>query len=235
MAKHRTLPHRIERTRNKHSRAVLKGNTIVIRLARGLSKNEEQQHIHDLLKRMHEHVLKEREKTLIDPFRPLLEGAERMHLRLPSGKAYRLVLFPGKRTRVTRSPDGFCITISPNIRRAGLHRLLWNIIARTELASVEHFVHDLNRKTYRVRTSGIRIRFMTSQWGSCSQRGVIMLNAALLLMPPSILEYVIIHELAHRKVKDHSDRYWRWVAWAMPGYASARERLKRYRLPSMSA
>jgi predicted metal-dependent hydrolase len=72
----RAIRHRIERTRNKHSRAVYKNDTIIIRLARNLSAIEEQEHIQSLLRRMTQQVLREREKTIVDPFREYLEREE---------------------------------------------------------------------------------------------------------------------------------------------------------------
>ena len=66
---------------------------------------------------------------------------------------------------------------------------------------------------------------------SCSARGVIMLNTALLLLPPSLLKYVIIHELAHRIHANHSEAYWNEVERAMPGYMRQYRMLQNYRLP----
>ena len=70
------IRHRVEYTRNKHSRAVCRGNTIIIRLARNLSKAEEREHIQSLLRRMTHLVLQEREKSSVDPFRHLLSGGQ---------------------------------------------------------------------------------------------------------------------------------------------------------------
>lgn len=77
----RAIRHRIERTRNKHSRAVYKNDTIVIRLARNLTAVEEREHIRSLLRRMTQQVLREREKTTIDPFRRYLEREQDLRRR----------------------------------------------------------------------------------------------------------------------------------------------------------
>ena len=53
----------------------------------------------------------------------------------------------------------------------------------------------------------------------------------LLFAPPSILKYVIVHELAHRVHANHSDAYWRTVQRGMPTYKRAYKELQNYRLP----
>ena len=90
--------HRIEHTKNKHSRAVCKGNTIIIRLARNLSGTEEQEHIQSLLRRMTHLVLEEREKKMVDPFRHLLSGGQTQSITLATGKKYMFALVPSAST-----------------------------------------------------------------------------------------------------------------------------------------
>jgi predicted metal-dependent hydrolase len=225
------LRHKIEHTRNKHSRAVCRGDTIIIRLARNLSRTEEQDHIQSLLRRMTHLVLEERQKKVIDPFRHLLTGGQSLTVTLATGKKILFTLIPGERTRATKTMRGWNVEISPQIRRKALHRFLWTLIARTEKARIEELVRSLNKDTYRARISQVKIGFATTQWGSCSPKGVIMLNSALLFLPPSLLKYVIIHELAHRLQANHSPAYWREVERMLPNYKRAYRELQNYRLP----
>lgn len=228
-----SIRHRVERTKNKHSRAIYRDGTIVIRLANGLSKNEEKEHIHDLLERMKEQVEEEQEKILIDPFKKMLDGAETLTVNLSTGKKYQFVLKPGKRTRVVRTLRGWKVYIAPAVRRKALHRLLWKILSQAEYKRIEELVHTVNADTYGVALSKVKLQFASTQWGSCSPRGVIMINTALLFVQPSILKYVIIHELAHRKRADHSPQYWEWVEWALPSYKKTRAELQECRLPTL--
>lgn len=227
------IPHRVVRTRNKHSRAVLKGETVVIRLARNLSRTEEQEHIRDLLRRMTRIVLEERTKILIDPFRPLLQGAQRQMLTLATGKVLLFTLEPGTRSRARRTKEGWRLTIGPQCRRTQLHRFLWKLLSTSEQERVERTVAALNGKSLGVRTRGVKVQFASSQWGSCSPKGVIMINAALLLLPERFLRYIIIHELSHRIRADHSAAFWRVVERAMPGHDAIRRELLEYRLPTL--
>ena len=227
------IRHRVEYTRNKHSRAVCRGETIVIRLARNLSKTEEQEHIRNLLRRMTHLVLQERSKVSVNPFEHLLNGGQSMTVTLATGKQYQFTLVPGERTRARKTDRGWRVEVSPQVRKRALHRFLWSLIADAELPRIASLVETINDETFRVHVKDVKLRFALTQWGSCSPRGVIMLNAALLFVPPSMLKYVIVHELAHRIVANHSASYWRQVAWAMPTYEKAYKALQGYRLPSL--
>jgi len=76
--------------------------------------------------------------------------------------------------------------------------------------------------------SRISIRNQRTRWGSCGRDGHICLNWRLLLMPPDVRDYVLIHELMHLRRMDHSPAYWRLVAAAYPDYQSARDWLRRH-------
>jgi predicted metal-dependent hydrolase len=78
----------------------------------------------------------------------------------------------------------------------------------------------------------VTIRDQRSRWGSCSPKGHIALNYRLLLMPPEVREYILIHELMHLKQANHSRRFWRLVEAACPGFRDA-ERWLRAHGPSL--
>ena len=59
-----------------------------------------------------------------------------------------------------------------------------------------------------VTVAEVSVRAQTSRWGSCSAQGALSLNWRLVLLPPLIHDHVILHELAHRRHMDHSDRFW---------------------------
>jgi len=73
--------------------------------------------------------------------------------------------------------------------------------------------------------SGLAIRDQKGRWGSCSSRGVLSLNMRLALMPPEILDYVIVHELCHLAEMNHSSRFWHLVESFQPGAKALRRRL----------
>jgi predicted metal-dependent hydrolase len=71
-------------------------------------------------------------------------------------------------------------------------------------------------KTMKLYPAKISFRSQSSRWGSCSAAGHISLNWRLIAAPAEIIDYVIIHELAHLKHHDHSDRFWALVGEFSP-------------------
>ena len=78
----------------------------------------------------------------------------------------------------------------------------------------------------RMVVAGVSIRNQRTRWGSCGRDGQISLNWRLVLMPPAVRDYVLIHELMHLRRLDHSPAFWRLVAAACPGYREARQWLR---------
>jgi predicted metal-dependent hydrolase len=71
------------------------------------------------------------------------------------------------------------------------------------------------------------IRKMTHRWGSCTPEGRIVLNRDLILAPVTCIDYVIVHELCHLKVRNHSPVFYKLLGRIMPDWAARKERLER--------
>ena len=69
-----------------------------------------------------------------------------------------------------------------------------------------------------VKPSKIVVKPLKGRWGSATEKGVITLNSNLLKAPRDVIEYIIVHELCHLKIKNHSSRYWNLVSNFMPNY-----------------
>ena len=74
----------------------------------------------------------------------------------------------------------------------------------------------------------ITIRAQRTRWGSCSAQGNLNFNCLLMLTPDNVMEYVVVHELCHRKEMNHSARFWAEVERVLPGYRESRRWLKEH-------
>ena len=74
----------------------------------------------------------------------------------------------------------------------------------------------------------ITVRRQHSRFGSCSVKGNLNFNLALLLAPPEVLDYVVVHELCHRLEMNHSSRFWNLVEGVLPDYKRSKRWLKEH-------
>ena len=103
----------------------------------------------------------------------------------------------------------------PEIDRKIARKVLCRRIG--ELAQLHNFVY--NR---------ISIRKQKTRWGSCSSKDNINLNMNLLHLPPELMDYVLLHELVHTKVKNHSKDFWDELDTVVPNARIIDRKLKDY-------
>lgn len=77
-----------------------------------------------------------------------------------------------------------------------------------------------------VSVGRITIRCQRTRWGSCSAKGNLNFNCLLMRCPEWVRDYVVVHELCHRREMNHSPRFWGLVSAHCPDYAAARKWLK---------
>ena len=91
------------------------------------------------------------------------------------------------------------------------------------------------RVSYFARLMGVSYRNITireqkTRWGSCSSEKNLNFNWKLVLLAPELLDYVVVHELAHRREMNHSKNFWKIVEAELPDYRERRRRLKECRI-----
>lgn len=72
----------------------------------------------------------------------------------------------------------------------------------------------------------ISVKDVTSHWGSCSSNGNLNFNYRIAMLPIELSDYIIVHELCHRREMNHSARFWALVQEVIPNYKQLRNRLK---------
>jgi predicted metal-dependent hydrolase len=126
--------------------------------------------------------------------------------------------------RLSSSEDKALLVIPAAEPEAGSVRVVRRL-AETGLGLA---VERLSRRCG-VDVAQVSVRDQTSRWGSCSTAGTLSLNWRLILLPPVLHDHVILHELAHRRHMDHSDRFWNQLAaWDLEWKKHDRELTKRW-------
>ena len=92
----------------------------------------------------------------------------------------------------------------------------------------EHLVPRLQTISLKtgLRYRSVLIKRQRTRWASCSRQGTISLNSKLLFLPPTVVDYVITHELCHLAEMNHSARFWQLVQRNYPGYREADAQLR---------
>jgi predicted metal-dependent hydrolase len=156
---------------------------------------------------------------------PLQSGA---HLPFAGGQL-RLVLDAGRpgRRKAAVMEEGtlrlFLDSMSPDVVRAAIERWYRRQAHHVFAERAEHWNAQFGYNYGR-----IAIRDQKSRWGSCSRQGNLNFNWRLLLAPLTVLDYIVIHELAHLKEGNHSSRFWALVAEQCPDYRDHRAWLRHH-------
>lgn len=110
-----------------------------------------------------------------------------------------------------------------------ISHLISRAVARHRLPVLQEKVRALNDRHFRMPLNKVSFRHNKSNWGSCSPRGNISISTRILFAPEEVLDYVCVHELAHLKERNHSNRFWKLVSGAVPDYEKHRAWLKENR------
>jgi predicted metal-dependent hydrolase len=121
--------------------------------------------------------------------------------------------------------DGELKLAEHHVEQTSIERALERLYrrqARTHFEEqADHYATEMN-----VEYAEIEIRNQRTKWGSCSTNGTLGLNWRLMMAPPRVIDYIIIHELAHLQEPNHTDEFWNLVAEHDPEYQDHAEWLE---------
>jgi len=138
------------------------------------------------------------------------------------GKEYPLRIVARVRPSLVFTGERFELAASSRVYARQLFESWFKEQARLYLGPrLKEMARKTGFKYQKFRLSSARTR-----WGSCSAGGTISLVWRLMMAPPEIIDYLIIHELAHTKEKNHSRSFWRLVAAFVPDYKARRRWLQ---------
>jgi predicted metal-dependent hydrolase len=143
------------------------------------------------------------------------------------GQTWQIHLVATTGSRVTLKEKGFGnleirgqVTDSSAVTRA---IKAW--LKRVAQSTLPEWLERISQQTG-LRYNALSIRDQRTRWGSCSAAGNISLNMKLLLLPPELVEYVLVHELCHTRVMSHSRKFWQLVESYYPRWQTARKELR---------
>lgn len=222
------VPVKIYRERRRGVRASIGKKEAILRLPNLLPPKEEEKSLQWFANWLNKQF--EKHESLIEKFR---------HKTYQSGdilkvgeRSYTIeIQYLDRKTHTGRLEDGQIIlklskTDSPEHLQKSIQHLLSRIVAHDFLPDISHKVAEINNRYFRKEIKGVKLKYNHSSWGSCSTNGYINLSTRLLFAPDVVIDYVIIHELAHLIEFNHSPRFWKIVRNAMPDYKKKEKWLK---------
>lgn len=122
--------------------------------------------------------------------------------------------------------DGKYVRVHARSRKEGEEILYRWVKKRAALAIKQSVWHQGRKMGLNVDHCRIHVRDQKSRWGSCSTTGVISFNFRIALAPKEVMDYVVLHELVHLSVRNHSRRFWAEVERHCPDYRLHKRWLK---------
>lgn len=148
------------------------------------------------------------------------------------GNHYPLMLQPTMAKKWQVSFDsGFYVTLPAALNDTAIQSLIKTALSewmkKTIKKQIDHYIQQHSQR-FNLMPTVVRVKTQKSRWGSCSGTNAININWLLILAPPVILEYVVVHELCHIQEKNHSQAFWTLVAAHLPNYQQHRSWLKQH-------
>lgn len=139
------------------------------------------------------------------------------------GKMFPLILAERSRPALALLEDGFHLARTARKRGSAAFTAWYKAEARRVFEERT----ALYAARFSLKAHGVRITAARTRWGSCGPQGSLNFTWRLVMAPLEILDYVVVHELAHLKIRSHSAAFWKLVAEMMPDYQTRRDWLKK--------
>jgi len=144
------------------------------------------------------------------------------------GKSHILKLIPDEKKGTKLLFDGSIFTIYYDVYD---EIIFCKHIDKFYKEEVRKYVPELVEeweKIMKVKGNKITFRKVKRQWGSCSAENNLSFNTMIMKLPPKVIQYIVVHELAHIKHKHHQKSFWEFVAQYLPEYKIQINELKKF-------
>ena len=144
------------------------------------------------------------------------------------GKAYPLILTPHEKKRAKLHFDGEYFTLLYHIYDENIfQKHLDNFYKEEAKKYIPSYVESW-ANTMQLNPKNITFRKTKRQWGSCSSKNDLSFNTMVMKLPQDVIQYIIVHELAHIKHKHHQKAFWQHVKQYLPEYKAQVKEIKNY-------
>ncbi len=214
--------HILVESRN-NARVSITKSGVVIRLPRHISKEEKLKQI-DEFKNWAVKKLRLRPELYVKKRKDYFSNQE----IIAQGQPFKLQLqFTDSRKCWAELKENIIhLQLSTLLTEEGMEKLIAEFISRCMANYFHSFIGE--RLTYwnnffhpPKQIKSVRLKYVHSLWGSCSHNGNITISTRLLLTPEPVLNYVLLHEVAHLYEHNHSKKFWQLVACVMPDYENS--------------
>ena len=207
---------KVEYKHKKNSSATLNKDTIHIRIPWFLPKTQKNKHIEHLIQSMQKKISKHPKKIT---FKQVLEAG---YFKIANDK---YTIIPQKnRQKLHYSNNTFYINPKEDIN--SLEKKIQKKLCEIYHPVIKEKIDEINNQTLNYTYKSLTVKIVSSLWGHCTRDNKIMINLKILNASEDIIKYLIIHELSHISIKNHSPKFWRLVQTFCPNYKKLRKNLK---------
>lgn len=201
------------------SLSILKDGQVVIKAPNSMSQDtiekfvyDKQHWIREKLAQLHQNQVKFEEVINLKKF-------------LLYGNQYSLKLANVK--KIQTSSQDMCIYMPSSTENEKILQKLKNWFKKTAKTILEERLNYIS-SIIKIKPNQFRISDSKGRWGACNSKGTISLNYRVIMLPPQIIDYVIIHELCHLIEMNHSKRFWTLVSSFMQNMEVQKQNIKEY-------
>lgn len=224
------VPVRIYFEQRFNNRATVNKNGIILRISAKQNKEEQRKQIDTLLKWAKERLGDKPELLDSLPQRKYVNG----EVLKVGNQDFNISILYNDLNKSTAKihKNNIVISLAKGLTKETEQNtcsyLVSKCLCKFYLPIVTERIHELNNRFFKKHVQSVKMKYANSFWGHCSTNGNIVISVRLMFAPPSVIDYVLIHELAHLVHHDHSPRFWKVVENVMPSYKNAEAHLKEH-------
>jgi hypothetical protein len=141
------------------------------------------------------------------------------------GRSYRLKLVEDQTAPLVLKNGYFCLRTGSNGKKVDAHEVFKEFYREKALAKISQQV-EFYAAQMGVTPKGIKVQELQHRWASCTKVGMLNFHWKCMMAPLTILDYIVVHELAHLVHANHTEAFWNEVDKVLPDYLDRKQWLR---------